>query len=144
MNKTQEHLIQVLIFGLIASIVMVLLMCSQAKAEISNEKAVHCILGESRGEYATYGYNSFLAIADALRNRGTTKGVYGCGVNLSKDMAYMAKKGYYSKALQAWIDSARVELVKGSSHWESTLFKTPYWAKDMKVTYQVGHHKFYK
>jgi len=143
--ETKDHMIQTLVFGLIASIVMILIMCSVVKAEvITDEKAVQCILGEARGEYAQYGYNSFLAIADALRNRGKTQGVYGCGVNLAKEAAFLANKGYYKKALQAWIDSKTVELVKGASHWESTKFKVPYWAKDMQVTYQVGHHKFYK
>ena len=119
--------------------------CHEAWAEeISEDIAIQCILGEARGEYAEHGYPAFLAIADALRNRGTVRGVYGCKADMGKERAYMANKGYYRAARQAWLESKTTNVVNGASHWESTDFKIPYWAKDMIVTYQVGKHKFYR
>src|SRR3990167_2732273 len=107
--------------------------CHEAWAEeISEDIAIQCILGEARGE--------------ALRNGGTGRGggVYGCKADIGKDKAYMANKGYYRAARQAWLESKTTNVVNGASHWESTDFKIPYWAKDMIVTYQVGKHKFYR
>jgi len=119
--------------------------CQQAWAdEIPEDIAIQCILGEARGEYAEHGYPAFIAIADALRNRGTVVGVYGCKVDMGKERQFLANKGYYRAARQAWLESKTANVVKGASHWESTDFKTPYWAKDMVVTYQVGKHKFYR
>ena len=55
--------------------------CHEAWAEeISEDIAIQCILGEARGEYAEHGYPAFLAIADALRNRGTVRGGECMGV----------------------------------------------------------------
>ena len=130
-----------------ALVVCLLAGCNQDEAfaeEISDDIAIQCILGEARGEYAKHGYPAFLAIADALRNRGTVRGVYGCKADMGKERAYMANKGYYRAARQAWLESKTANVVNGASHWESTDFETPYWAKDMVVTYQVGKHKFYK
>ena len=118
--------------------------CSMARAEVTESQAVQCILGEARNEYFSSGYLAFLAVADALRNRNTTQGVYGCAVNLKNEMGYIKAKGLNREALRAWRESARVNLVKGAKHWESVDFEKPYWAKNMKVTYQAGKHRFYK
>ena len=123
----------------------VLCLADTAAAAVSDDEAVACILGEARGEYAKHGYTAFLALADALRNRGTLKGVYGCSAPIPlKEQAFLKRMGYDREALRAWKESASIDLVAGASHWESTDFKTPYWAKGMKVVYQVGKHRFYK
>lgn len=83
--------------------------------EICEEKAVHCILGEARGE----GFESMKAHAEAIRNRGHLQGVYGCRADLSKEMAYLKKTGIYSLAIKAWRESRESNLVQGASFWGS-------------------------
>jgi spore germination cell wall hydrolase CwlJ-like protein len=36
------------------------------------------------------------------------------------------------------------DFTNGATHFESTSFKTPYWANGMKVTLVLGKHRFYK
>jgi len=125
--------------------VMMVFQCGIANGEeISCDKAVQCILGEARGEYSKHGDKAFLAVAEALRNRGTTKGVYGCTAKFTKEIPYLKAKRYYKAAEQAWIKSKTSHLVGGAKNWESSDFKKPYWAKNMKVAYRVGKHIFYR
>ena len=112
---------------------------------IKESLAIACILGESRLEYMKHGYSSLLAVAEALRNRGTTQGVYGCKVNLTKEMAYIKLKGVDIMAKKAWEESKYSNLVNGATHWENiTAFGKPSWAKKMKQTAKIGNHVFYK
>lgn len=122
----------------------IVLCVAVAHAEISEETAIQCILGEARSEYTRIGPPAFDAVASALRNRGTIKGVYGCKANLGKEAAFLRDKGYYRAAKQAWEASLNHDSVFGAQYWESTDFKTPYWAKSMTLTVTVGKHKFYK
>lgn len=91
-----------------------------AQAQLVPAIAVNCILGEARGE----GYESMLAHAEAIRNRANTqknplKGVYGCNVDLSKEMPYLRSKGIYNDAAMAWKVSRHTNIVKGASFWGS-------------------------
>ena len=130
-------------FYIIISIIFIFTGPSYA-ADITESQAIHCILGEARGEYRSVGYDAFLSIAEAIRNRGTVSGVYGCNADLSAEQAYIKAKGLDKEAARAWKESKASNLVKGASHWESTDFKVPYWAKNMKVVAHIGKHKFYK
>jgi hypothetical protein len=95
---------------------LILLSASICHAEcISEEKGVQCILGEARGE----GFESMKSHAEAIRNRGNLKGVYGCRVDLSKEMAYLKKTGIYDLAVKAWHESKTSNIVKGASFWGS-------------------------
>lgn len=89
--------------------------CQDAYAEISESQAVTCILGEARGE----GYASMLAHAEAIRNRGTLKGVYGCRVDFSKEIPYLKAMGIIKEAVMAWEQSQWTKTVKGADHWGS-------------------------
>lgn len=107
---------------------------SYAQTILPADKAVHCLMGEARGE----GLVGMTAVGEALRNRGTFDGVYGCNASFEEP------QWVWDLASQAWLDSSGSDLVNGADHWESTSFKVPYWAKDMVVTAHIGKHKFYK
>jgi hypothetical protein len=119
---------------------IILLSCQTAHAEISEETAVKCLLGETRSEPS-----AFLAHAEVLRSRNSTKGIYGCNVKLSPTEArFIEKKGIRAKALKAWRDSKTSNITKGATHWEGKAFKKPYWAKNMTVVYETKLTRFYK
>jgi len=101
---------------------------------LTDAEGIRCLMGEARGE----SYICQVATAEAIRNRGTTKGVYGCSAKFNEP-AWVWKR-----AEKAWHESATTNLVKDADHWESTDFKVPYWAKSMTVTAQHGKHVFYK
>lgn len=131
------------------SIIFLLIFNSQAHADIcSQEKAVQCILGEARGEYAKYGENSLLAVAEAIRNRGTLQGVYGCKADISKELSYLKARGIYKAAELAWVKSQSSKLIDGAQYWGSTIVDKK-WIATMKkagykLTYTVGNQAYYK
>lgn len=81
----------------IAGVIFLVAGCQkEAKAEdISDKEAVQCLLGEARGE----GFNAMVAHAEAIRNRGHLRGVYGCKADFKKEMPYLTSKwgGYLSE-----------------------------------------------
>lgn len=97
-------------------ILIIILMSSFVHAQcITDEQAVKCLLGEARSE----GYESLLAHAEALRNRGHLQGVYGCSSDLSKEMSYLKRTGIYDQAVRAWEESKTSNVVNGASYWGS-------------------------
>lgn len=131
-----------------------LIMASYAHAEtihaetIPDDVAIKCILGEVRGEYHDYGYNALLANAEALRNRGTTQGVYGCKAHFDHELSYLKRMGIFENAVKAWKESAHSNLVKGASYWGSLIVDQK-WIKEMKrkgykETYRIGNTAYYK
>lgn len=113
-----------------------MLWSSSAHAEIDPNIAIKAIVGEAEGE----SYRGKLAIAEALRNRGHVRGVYG----VSSPRLSKAPKWVWVEAEKAWKESANTNLVKGADHWESTDFKVPTWAKKMTKTAIIGKHVFYR
>jgi hypothetical protein len=111
--------------------------CSIA-AEIPQDKAVLAIIGEAEGE----GYKGMLAVAGAIRNRGSLKGVYG--LNAPRVVKHRYSLATYKLAQQAWQESAFSDITGGATHWEGTKFKTPYWANGMIKTVVIGNQAFYK
>ena len=103
---------------------------------LTDEIAVPCIVGEASGQ----SYQEQVAISEALRNRNSTRGVYGCTAkHNSKEPAWV-----WARCKKAWLESSKTNLVNGADHWESTNFKIPSWASKMTVTAQVGSSVFYK
>ena len=111
--------------------------------EITTEKAVSCILGESRGE----GKIGIEAMAQALRNRGTVTGVFGCGADFSKELAYIKAKGLDVIARNAWL-AGKNDLVHGADHWGGVQVDGKWIAKMRKSgfiqTAKIGNTVFYK
>ena len=109
--------------------------------EITKERAVDAIIGEAEGE----GYRGMLAVACAIRNRGTLQGVYGEHSRRVKEHLYGAR--VFVNAVRAWEESSssdRCGFIGGATHWEGIAFKTPYWARDMILTATIGNQRFYR
>ena len=105
-------------------------------AEVDESQAIRAIIGEASGE----GYNGMLAVACAIKNRGTLKGVYGVKAkHVDKE-----PKWVWDLARKAWKESASKDITNGATHWESTDFDVPYWAKSMTISCVIGKHIFYK
>lgn len=100
------------------------------------EDITNCVLGEASGE----GYLGMVAVAEAIRNRGTLKGVYGCKAKFVKN----EPEWVFILARKAILEAKTSNLTNGATHWESVDFKRPYWADSMVETVQIGKHVFYK
>ena len=113
---------------------LLLILVGVAGAEVDDTTAIRCLMGEARGE----GFNGMVAGGEALRNRGETRGVYGCRSKFTEP------QWVWDLAKKAWEESGHTNMVNGADYWESTNFKIPYWAKGMIVTAHIGKHKFYR
>ena len=126
--------------------VLFLVSCSPcAHADIDDKTAVKCVLGE----YENGTLEEMTATAEALRNRGTTKGVFGCkAVKESKGVfrrgSRVIPKYAVKRAFKAVSEASNSKLVKGADHWESIDFKRPSWSKGMILTAKVGKHEYFK
>jgi len=105
--------------------------------QISDEDLARAIVGEASNQ----GYNGMLAVACAIRNRGTLKGVYG----FTSSLPNREPKWVWDLAKKAVKNSLKEDPTKGATHWENiTSFGEPYWAKAMVETYKIKDHIFYK
>lgn len=129
-RKVREHI-------RISVVVLAFFSCGTAQAEVPDALAVKAIMGEASNQ----GYEGMVAVGEAIRNRGTLKGVYGVKAkHIYKEPAWV-----WNQAEKAWRESAGSNLVKGADHWENTTaFGTPYWAKSMVVTAKIKDHTFYR
>lgn len=108
-------------------------------SSIPDDRAINAIIGEAENQ----GYDGMLAVACAIRNRGSLKGVYGEKAKRVVNHKYSDKT--YKLAKKAWNESANKDITGGADHWENiNSFGTPSWAKDMKVVYKHKDHVFYK
>lgn len=105
---------------------------------ITDDDAVYCIMGEARGE----GYDGMIACAEALRNRGSVKGVYGCQAKFKEP------QWVWERARKAWRESAHTNTVLGAQYWGS-LVVDQHWIKRMEKagythTLTVKNTAFYR
>ena len=124
----------------LSAVLVFIFACTAHAEEIPKERAVNAIIGEAEGE----GYEGMLAVACAIRNRGTLKGVYGETARRVREHLYGAK--VFVNAVRAWEESSHEDncaFIGGATHWEGTAFKTPYWAKDMRITATIKNQRFY-
>lgn len=111
--------------------------CAPAiSGEIRAGDAIRAIIGEASGE----GSTGMLAVACAIRNRGTLKGVYGLTARrVGRQPEYVRRA-----ARTAWTTSAGRDITRGATHWENTAaFGVPAWSRTMMVTTNIGKHTFY-
>lgn len=108
-----------------------------AKADISDEQAIKAVLGEARGE----GFEGMYAVACAIRNRGTLRGVYGKDASMPDVTPEL-----WQKASKAWYDSEDGEdPTFGATHWHNVEREGEnYWTRKLTRTYKVGSHTFFK
>jgi hypothetical protein len=93
------------------------------------------------GEAANQGQQGMLAVACALRNRGSLQGVYG----LNNPVVMKQPAWVWEHARLAWSESATHDITGGATHWENVgAFGRPYWTKDMVETVVIKDHRFYK
>ena len=105
--------------------------------EYTDKEAIRAIVGEASNQ----GYDGMYAVACSVKNRGHLRGVYGLKApHVESEPSWvwkMASEAFYA-SLQG------TDVTNGATHWESTDFPTPYWVKDMEITYKLGKHVFYK
>jgi len=105
--------------------------------QISEPQAVRAIVGEASNQ----GFDGMLAVACAIRNRGTLDGVYG----VKSDRIYKESKEIVRLARLAWQQSESVDVTDKATHWENVnAFGVPWWSKSMVVTKVVKDHTFYR
>lgn len=106
---------------------------------IDKKSAVCAIIGEAENQ----GYQGMLAVAGAIRNRGTLKGVYG--VNSPRIKKHLYSKKIFLLAEKAWAVSASLDITNGADHWENiSAFGCPQWVKKCVETFRYKDHIFYK
>lgn len=117
--------------------------------ESLDDKKLRAILGEAEGE----SYHGKLALAYAINNRGSIRGVYGYNAIILRSDGYYRHNRRLSKkvvveALKAleWANShPDKDLTFGATSWENIkAFKVPYWASSMTETARIGNHVFYR
>lgn len=97
---------------------------------------VRCIVGEAEDQL----FDGQVAVGEAIRNRGSLKGVYGC----TAKRTYSASDVVWKRANRAWVRSQYTNLVKGADHWHSDREPEAWWEKYGVFTVKIGSHKFYK
>jgi len=110
-------------------------------AEIPKTRAVMAVIGEAEGET----YIGKLAVACAIRERGTLRGVFGEHAPRVKKHLYSVKT--FVAADRAWEESrdpGNCAMTDHADHWEGTAFPLPSWAKDMKQTAVIGNQRFFR
>lgn len=113
-----------------------------ALAQVPSSKAVLSIVGEAEGE----GAEGMLAVADAIRNRESLKGVYGL-------RSYRVRHHLYSnyilhQAEVMWLLSKHKDITNGATGWGSdedlNKFCGESWWAHCVLTARVGNQWFYK
>jgi len=119
-------------------VILIAIIATPAHA-YTDKQAIKAVIGEAENQ----GYEGMLAVACAIRKRGTLKGVYGLHAPRVKAHRYTAR--IYSQAARAWAESAKMDITHGAKFWENTTaFGVPYWAHGMKVTLVIKDHKFFR
>lgn len=120
--------------------VLILAACPRlAVASVSPELAIKAILGEAEGE----GPRGMLAVACAIRNRGTLRGVYG--VNAPRVKQGKIKPEIQAMARRAWEESAKKDITGGADHWHNLKREGHrQWTRVYRVTVTVGNHVFFR
>lgn len=135
--------------SILTAITIIILPINTAMAKkhvpkLTAKNAILSIIGEAENQQK-YSMG-MLAIACAIRNRGTLSGVYGLNAPRVKEHKYSQKT--YNNAKLAWDKSAipsACAFINGADGWENvTAFGVPYWVKYSTHTITIGDHRFYK
>lgn len=141
-DRTKSELwLRLAIAGTAAVVLAVVLICRAYGSEpIPEARAVRAIIGEASGE----GYTGMLAIAGAIRNRGTLQGVYGeKAKHVDKQPRWV-----WDQARKAWKESANKDITSGADHWGSVTVDAA-WITTMrkggfKEAFRYRNHIFFK
>ena len=132
-----------IIIGLTILIMVLFSSCSYAApVKLTDKTAILAIIGEAEAESQI----GKIAIAEAIRNRGTLKGVYG--VKAKRVVNKLYTDNAYLLAKSAWFDSLKTDYTKGATGWgnasDIVIFKRQGWFKNCVITAKIGNHYFYK
>jgi len=117
------------------TLILLILLSQTAHAEINRSDAIQAIVGEA----ADQPYIGQVALAEAIRNRGTLQGVYGFNRDTSKETG-----ATFQRAARAWEESKETNLLDGRDHWENVeVFGLPYWADETMSAIKIGDHTFF-
>ena len=126
-----------LCYILIILLIFCLIHCLVFADEIEQSKAIRAIIGEASNQ----GYTGMLAVACAIRNRGTLQGVYG----LNAKHVNTEPQWVFNLAKKAWLASKSKDITNGATHWENIkAFGTPYWVASMVKVYAYKDQVFYR
>lgn len=139
-NKMAFDFVMVFIYIVLGGI-LILIFMGKAHAYTQDE-AVRAVIGEAEGE----PQEGKEAVACAIHNRGTLKGVYGLHALRVINKEYSRKTWENAVvAVEMAEDQEYCEsLIHGAQYWEGTAFPVPYWARGMKVTAIIGHQRFFR
>lgn len=117
-------------------ILMLGMLLSTSAWACDDTRVIHAILGEARGE----GANGMYAVACAIRNRGTLRGVYGADARIAEMTPELWHEG-----ARAWYSSEfGPDVTHGANSWENIVaFGRPKWTHGARTTARIGHHVFY-
>lgn len=126
------------------------LSAKEVPTQIPADRAVKAILGEAENQ----GPRGMLAVACAIRNRGTIKGVYGYFKIHEHNGVYTRSTPRGSRPIPAWVvnqakaawnKSLEKDITHGATHWENVAaFGLPTWAKNMTRTFEYEGHVFFR
>lgn len=115
-------------------LICVLANTPSAKASPSDEDIALAVLGEARGETE----EGKTALAEAIRNRGSLKGVYG----------FEAECNARAETKRAVLASRSSNLLGGADVWgtdsDIKKFQKTKWFKRYKFVARIGRHSFFK
>ena len=107
-----------------------------ATTPLPEVKAVRAILGEAGGT----GFKGMLAVACALRHRGTFHGVYG----LNNPVVDRQPARAWKLARRAWLASQKRDTVDGANHWGNAQDVAKGTFIGMQFTVAVGGNYFFR
>lgn len=117
-------------------------MPAHSAEHISTRDAVHAIIGEAENQ----GYVGMLAVACAIRNRGTLKGVYGLHAKRVVNHKYSVKTE--DMAIKAWAEANIHDITKGATGWGNAddldQFAQCKWWRNCSITFMYKDHWFYR
>lgn len=106
--------------------------------------AVRAIIGEAENQ----GYEGMLAVAYAIRNRGTLKGVYG--VHAKRVREHLYSDQVEDMAIKAWAEAScgLNDITHGATGWgnakDGQEFAKCKWWKNCVIVFRYKDHFFYK
>lgn len=104
--------------------------------EIPEDVAIRVIIGESSDQ----GLHGMICVGEVLRRRGSTNGFYGLrSKHIDNQPVWVWKMAH-----EAWHQSAYTNYTNNATHFESSDFPKPAWAKNMKLVYRWKKHYFYR
>ena len=121
---------------LVATVALTASVKSLAADVLPEAKAVRAILGEAGGT----GFRGMVAVACALRHRGTFHGVYG----LNNPVVDKQPAWAWKLARRAWLASQKLDTVAGANHWGNAQDVAKGTFTGMQFTVAVGGNYFFR